>query len=140
MSATILQHPISSLLSPPPLRPPRLVRRVCASPSPSPPPHPQSASAHDAHAHTHTHTLAHTTSARPLTNFLRHTATAQGYCSSPVTSATSPGSPFLSIHTQLPVRRCTRPPGSLTPPRRHWRHTESRWALKWEVCTRSLST
>ena len=112
-------------------RPPRR-HRTLNPPPPTTPTH--------THTHTHTHTLAHTTSARPLTNFLRHTATAQGYCSSPVTSATSPGSPFLSVHTQLPVRRCTRPPGSLTPPRRHWRHTESRWALKWEVCTRSLST
>ena len=79
--------------------PPTALRPVClrtavhlAATAPS--------SAHNAHA-PHTHT----TSARPLTNFLRHTATAQGYNSSFVGSTTSPGSPFLSINPQLPVRR-----------------------------------
>jgi hypothetical protein len=84
--------------------------------------------------HTQRHSRRNTL---PLPNFL---ATAQGYCFSSVGSAhlfASASPPTL--YTIACLRLSLACPDLLQPPR-HWRHTQSRWALKWEVCTRSLST
>lgn len=126
----VSHHPISSLLSPPsacPHRPPHAVR---SRPPPAREPAPRL-----------TPTLPHTTPAL-LSNFLRQ----------PACNRRRPAAPSPSVHLlrrgdvqsskphDRPVCCCTSPRRISSTPQRHWRHPQSRWALKWEVCSRPLST